>query len=114
MKYIKKFESVSAADNYAIIDIPFITTIERGVGDLINLACNQENKKIVVDGDNIDIVDAGPKLISFTIDNIPYQAEEGMTWGEWVESKYNTGGFYFKDVKGLANCIYNGSKYIVE
>ena len=29
-------------------------------------------------------------LITFTIDGVEYQAEEGMTWGEWVESKYNT------------------------
>lgn len=31
-----------------------------------------------------------PTLISFTIDETAYQAEEGMTWGEWVESDYNT------------------------
>ena len=31
-------------------------------------------------------------LISFTIDGTSYQAESGMTWGEWVESSYNTGG----------------------
>ena len=28
-------------------------------------------------------------LIRFTIDGTSYQAEEGMTWGEWVESDYN-------------------------
>lgn len=32
-------------------------------------------------------------LISFTIDGTTYQAEEGMTWEEWVESEYNTGGY---------------------
>ena len=32
-------------------------------------------------------------LISFTIAGTSYQAEEGMTWGEWVASSYNTGGF---------------------
>ena len=39
-------------------------------------------------------------LISFTIDrssiwsdSISYQAEEGMTWAQWVESSYNTGGY---------------------
>lgn len=39
-------------------------------------------------------------LISFTIDRssigsdtISYQAEEGMTWAQWVESSYNTGGY---------------------
>jgi len=33
-------------------------------------------------------------LISFNVVNASYQAEEGMTWGEWVNSKYNTDGFY--------------------
>lgn len=32
-------------------------------------------------------------LITFTIDSIEYQAEEGMTWGEWVNSKYNIDGY---------------------
>ena len=32
-------------------------------------------------------------LIYLTIDGILYQAVDGMTWGEWVESAYNTGGF---------------------
>lgn len=32
-------------------------------------------------------------LINFTIGGTSYQAEEGMTWGEWVASDYNTGGF---------------------
>ena len=30
-------------------------------------------------------------LIVFTIDSVAYQAEEGMTWGEWVASSYNPG-----------------------
>ena len=29
------------------------------------------------------------KLITFTIDGIEYQAEEGMTWNELFDSKYN-------------------------
>ena len=38
-------------------------------------------------------------MISFTIydgfyeTRTPYQAEAGMTWGEWVNSKYNTDGY---------------------
>lgn len=32
-------------------------------------------------------------MIEFTIDNTTYDAEEGMTWDEWVESEYNTGGY---------------------
>ena len=34
----------------------------------------------------------GTALISFTIDGTSYQAEEGMTWGEWVNSSYNNSG----------------------
>ena len=40
------------------------------------------------------------KLISFTIlegifnnVEVEYNAIEGMTWGEWVDSEYNTGGY---------------------
>lgn len=33
-------------------------------------------------------------LISFTIEGTTYQAEEGMTYAQWVDSKYNTGSYY--------------------
>lgn len=36
-------------------------------------------------------------LITFTIDGNEYQAEEGMTWEEWVDSEYNTDGWYYKE-----------------
>ena len=36
-------------------------------------------------------ITASAELISFTIEGKTYQAEEGMTWGEWVESEYNNG-----------------------
>lgn len=32
-------------------------------------------------------------IITFSIDGIEYQAEDGMTWAEWVDSEYNTNGF---------------------
>ena len=32
-------------------------------------------------------------LIAFSIEGTSYQAESGMTWGEWVESEYNTDGY---------------------
>ena len=38
--------------------------------------------------------EAGPSLISFTIAGTSYQAEEGMTWEEWVNSDYNTSDYY--------------------
>ena len=33
------------------------------------------------------------KLITFTIENVQYQAEEGMAWSDWINSKYNTGNW---------------------
>ena len=109
-EYIKKFESLAAANGH-IIDNPFTTTIV-GRGTLTNLTCNQENKKIEVNGDSIDIVEAGPQLISFTIDDVTYQAEGEMTWGKWLESDYNTGGFYESTVNGWP-AITDGNKYVV-
>lgn len=39
-------------------------------------------------------VDNPVSLISFTISGIEYQAEEGMTWNEWLDSSFNTGEWY--------------------
>lgn len=39
----------------------------------------------------------GNKLITFTIDGTTYQAIDGMTWGEWVNSEYNTIGAYISN-----------------
>lgn len=44
-------------------------------------------------GDLYEIIQEQPTaLISFTITGINYQAEDGMTWEQWVESNYNTTG----------------------
>lgn len=43
------------------------------------------------------------KLITFTINKVTYQAIDGMTWGEWVNSIYNTKG-----------CVANTTKNRVE
>ena len=42
----------------------------------------------------IAVKNAPKTIINFTIDGTEYQAEEGMTWAQWVESAYNNGGFY--------------------
>ena len=49
-----------------------------------------------------------PTLITFTIDGTSYQAEEGMTWVEWVGTSYNTGTFC---VKASGNSVYKDSAY---
>ena len=39
-------------------------------------------------------------LISFTVDGTSYQAEEGMTWVEWINSDYSQGEFRIADTGG--------------
>lgn len=63
---------------------------------------------------------SAPTLISFTIAGTSYQAEEGMTWEQWVNSSYNTGNFalngsYVWDRNGLYVSTQNSpaSKYYV-
>ena len=60
---------------------------------------NAEYYDIYVDGVLEHTIDNRPiTLISFTIEDngieIDYQAEDGMTWAEWIVSEYNTDGFY--------------------
>ena len=47
-----------------------------------------------VDGTIVIVEASGANLISFTVDGTTYQAEDGMTWEQWVDSEYNTDGFY--------------------
>jgi hypothetical protein len=61
-------------------------------------------------------------MISFTINNVQYQAEEGMTWEDWCNSGYNpgtyliqgnyvyAGGFAINSVKS-SDLIVNGKSY---
>lgn len=51
-----------------------------------------EGWTVVNDGE-----ESGGNIITFTIDGTAYQAEEGMTWGEWVDSEYNVNGRFFLD-----------------
>lgn len=44
--------------------------------------------------------------ISFTIDTTTYQAENGMTWEQWVESEYNTGGWFVFGESSIMNGSY--------
>lgn len=49
--------------------------------------------------------------ITFTIGGTEYQAEEGMTWGEWVDSEYNTIGASISGTKIMCSSI-EGPAYI--
>jgi hypothetical protein len=56
-------------------------------------------------------------LITFTINNVEYQAEEGMTWEEWVDSEYNsTKEFYISNNNifgGPYKIKYDGSRSVL-
>lgn len=64
--------------------------------------------------------DSGGKIITFTIDGVVYQAEEGMTWTEWCDSPYNTDGFLlqvgyirnFSVYGGAVVCFNDGQTYV--
>lgn len=43
----------------------------------------------------------GPPLITFNIGSHELQAEEGMTWGEWIVSDYNTTGYILSEACSL-------------
>ena len=47
-------------------------------------------------------------MISFTIDGDTFEAEEGMTWAEWIDSASNTIGLY---VSGSVDGVYCGESY---
>lgn len=57
---------------------------------------------------------SGPTLINFTIANTPYQAEEGMTWEQWVNSSYNTGGYFVVDIDNFVYDQYGVRRVIKE
>lgn len=53
-------------------------------------------------------------LITFTVDGISYSAEPEMTWKEWCNSGYNTGGFIY-DLGEVGDAIYTSdyNKYFI-
>ena len=51
-----------------------------------------------------------PDLISFTVASTVYQAEEGMTWGEFINSNYNQGDFTIDQYSGYI--VYKDGKFV--
>ena len=88
-EYIKKFDSASAADNYAIADIPFTTSVEAS-GQ--NLVCNQTGKKLVNVSGTIQIQSAGPEMVDLGLSVKWAKYNIGTTPGSTKESYY--GNFY--------------------
>ena len=63
----------------------------------------------------VAVKDVPKPLISFTIDGTSYQAEEGMTWGDWVNSEYDNDEFSvdINAIKKGVSFVSNGGSNIV-
>ncbi len=63
----------------------------------------------------VAVKDMPKPLISFTIDGTSYQAEEGMTWGDWVNSEYDNDEFSvdINAIKKGSSFVSNGGSNIV-
>jgi hypothetical protein len=71
---------------------PDMTSLQSGASGIPN------GWIVVNDGEESE-----PNLIAFTVDGSEYQAEEGMTWEEFINSEYNT-----------INAYEDGSGYYIE
>lgn len=54
-----------------------------------------------------------PTLITFTLEGNEYQAEEGMTWIQFIESKYNDGRVHARNDGGPEDGVvyFNGNTF---
>ena len=67
------------------INISDLPSVEENLNSVLTLIYNQS------DDSGSDVKNNGIlEKINFTIDGAEYTADEGMTWDEWVNSKYNT------------------------
>ena len=89
-----KVDGVSVAStNYTVSEGSTIVTLK---ADYLKTLDGGEHHVEIISNDGIAYANFNciPErtLVSFTIDNITYQANENMTWSQWVESEYNTLG----------------------
>lgn len=51
-------------------------------------------------------------IITFSLEEIEYQAEDGMTWKDWLNSRYNTFGYNFNMVRyDTGSCLHTMEDY---
>lgn len=96
MKYLKYFEEASAYEAYkngSDYVLPNVSFIEDVAVVMFNPNAKPTN------------------LIEFTIDSVPYQAEEGMTWLDFVNSEYSNDDFYTDTNEGNFIVKYQGNRF---
>ncbi len=82
VEYATKTYVDNKVANISLTGYATIAYVDGLVGDI-----NSVLESIISGGGNT------ANIISFTIEGVEYQAEEGMTWEDWVNSEYNTGQF---------------------
>lgn len=99
------FEGINAAGNdLAAMSISKEISLEKG-----DVLFGEWTGHIVY---NVELDDG---MVQFTIEGTAYQAEDDMTWTQWVNSKYNTDGYVIVSAHNTAwnmdvNLIMNASK----
>lgn len=68
---------------------------------------NATSYEVIEGGNNVLGTVSATKLINFKIRDESYQAEEGMTWAQWVASSYNTANPAFSLSKYTLSQTYN-------
>ena len=83
------------------------------------LSWDDENNKVVMSGNTSDkcyVYFDKVNIIPFTINGTEYNAIEGMTWGEWINSDYNVEekyGLECKEINGAVIFKLNSGGYYV-
>lgn len=90
-----------------------LRNVAPGVQDRDAVNVEQFNKAVGDIGSALDAIIAIQEeligIITFTFYDTTYKAIEGMTWGEWIESEYNTDGWSLD-----GDYISNGDGYIID
>jgi hypothetical protein len=102
-----------------------IATLAKGVATLpcedkvmhtdVVITVPKMSGEVISEWDGSYTVSGGTISFTITYNNgtiETYEAENGMTWGEWVESSYNTGGFvdYNGEINVGGGFVYAGGR----
>ena len=91
---VREFAQTKWAEAYLETDKTQEELEEYVLAGLTEAGIKTEDYDIVVTTKGVEVNKAGDvKIITFSINQVEYQAEEGMTWMQWVVSSYNTVGF---------------------
>ena len=80
---------------------------------LYNPEGNPIDKTSLISSDMYILKMNNNNLITFTIDGVEYQAEEGMTWEEWINSEYNTDGFYISEKYNYKYVFFSNADFVM-